>query len=116
MTVTPVATRRQMALWITSLLVIPQLLSSVPDFATDMLTDSISGRVGSRGSFCAAIQSRPHAYHESRPSPAGSRIRTAHNRTPGATPTTPMPLSNAPTIPPTWVPWPLGSPHAFEFV
>ncbi len=43
--------------------------------------------------------------------PAESRIRTDHSRTPGATPTTPMPLSSAPTVPATWVPWPLGSPQ-----
>jgi hypothetical protein len=37
------------------------------------------------------------------------RIRTAHSRTPGATPTTPHVLSLAPTVPATCVPWPFSS-------
>ena len=77
-----------------------------------MLTASISGRLGSAGSRWAAIQSRPQTYHDTRPEPPESRMRTAHRRTPGATPTTPMPLSSAPTIPATCVPWPLPSSHA----
>src|SRR5438552_7989495 len=95
-----------------SLFVAPQLVSSRPHFATLMLAASKSGRVGSFGSCCAAIQSRPQTYQLSRPTPLLSRIRTAHKRTPGATPTTPVPLSIAPTVPATCVPCPLPSPQA----
>ncbi len=81
-----------------------------------MLTASNSGSVGSAGSRWAAIQSRPQTYQDTRPLPAELRIRTAHRRTPGATPTTPIPLSSAPTVPATWVPWPFPSRHALGFV
>ena len=77
-----------------------------------MLTASISGRLGSAGSRWAVIQSRPQTYHDTRPEPPEFRMRTAHRRTPGATPTTPMPLSSAPTMPATCVPCPLPSSHA----
>ena len=80
-----------------------------------MLTASISGRLGSAGSRWAVIQSRPQTYHDTRPAPLEFRIRTAHRRTPGATPTTPMPLSRAPTMPATCVPCPLPSSHAARF-
>ncbi len=109
---TPDATRRQIAWWIGSWLVSPQLWSSDPVLATDMLAASMSGRLGSLGSRWAVIQSRPQTYHETRPAPLEFRIRTAHRRTPGATPTTPRPLSIAPTMPATCVPWPFPSPHA----
>ena len=112
-TVTPDATSRQIAWWIGSWLVSPQLWSSEPVFATDMLAASISGRVGSAGSRWAVIQSRPQTYHETRPAPLEFRMRTAHRRTPGATPTTPWLLSIAPTMPATCVPWPLPSSQAF---
>ena len=55
-------------------------------------------------------------YQETRPSPAELRIRTDQSRTPGATPTTPMELSRAPTVPATCVPWPFASPHAARLV
>src|SRR5258705_9557201 len=96
-----------------SAFVSPQLRSSRPHLVTLMFTASISGRLASEGSRCAAIQSRPQTYHDSRPSPLLFRILTAHNLTPGATPTTPESLSSAPTVPATWVPWPLPSVHAF---
>src|SRR3954447_18588528 len=101
-----------MALCIASLIVLPQLPSSLPGLATDMFTDSMRGRVGSVGSRWDRIQSSPQTYQDTRPSPAELRMRTAHRRTPGATPTTPEPLSIAPTVPDTCVPWPFGSPHA----
>ena len=101
-----------MAWWMRSPFARPQLRSSLPAFATDMFTASNRGSVGSAGSRWAVIQSRPQTYHETSPSPAELRIRTAHRRTPGATPTTPVPLSIAPTVPATCVPWPFPSPQA----
>ncbi len=81
-----------------------------------MFAASISGRLGSARSRWAVIQSRPHTYHEISPLPPEFRIRTAHSRTPGATPTTPAPLSMAPTMPATCVPCPLPSSQADRFV
>jgi hypothetical protein len=74
-----------------------------------MFTASIRGREGSLGSRWAKTQSMPQAYHESRPEPLSSITLTAQSRTPGATPTTPDPLSIAPIVPATCVPWPLQS-------
>src|SRR6266550_178635 len=95
-----------------SLLVRPQLWSSLPHLVTLMLTASMRGRDESVGSRWAAIQSRPQTYEESRPTPLSLRILTAHSRTPGATPTTPVALSIAPIVPATCVPWPFPSRHA----
>src|SRR5689334_1821964 len=108
-TVTPLATSRQIAWWSASAFVRPQLPSSRPHFVTLMLTASNRGFDGSFGSRWAVIQSRPHRYQLRSPLPAVSRILTDQIRTPGATPTTPLPLSIAPTVPATCVPWPLPS-------
>ena len=67
MTVMPALYRRQMAWCRTSLFEMPQLWSSLPDFATLMLTDSMSGRVLSVGSRWARIQSSPQTYQDSSP-------------------------------------------------
>src|SRR3954453_11470062 len=87
----------------------PQFASSEPVFATLMLTASISGLDESLGSRWARFQSSPHTYHERSPAPLELRMRTAHSRTPGATPTTPQVLSFAPTVPATCVPCPFSS-------
>src|SRR5688500_12980382 len=105
-TTTPALTTRQLAAWRMSLLLTPQSPPSRPHLATLMLTAAISGRFALLGSRWEAIQSRPQTYQDSNPAPVSSRILTAHRRTPGATPTTPLPLSIAPTVPATWVPWP----------
>ena len=86
--------------------------ASLPLFATLMLTASIRGRLASTGSRWARIQSSPHTYHESSPYPSALRIRTAQMRAPGATPTTPVVLSSAATVPATCVPWPFSSRHS----
>ena len=91
---------------------LPQFWSSDPVLATLMFTASKSGRPGFAASRWAAIQSRPQTYHDRRPSPDALRIRTDQSRTPGATPTTPMSLSIAPTVPATWVPCQWLSPQA----
>jgi hypothetical protein len=115
-TVTPLATSRQIAACSTSPLVAPQFLSSAPNLATLMLTASNRGRDESEGSRCAAIQSRPQTYQERSPEPLSFRILTAQTRTPGATPTTPIVLSMAPTVPATCVPWPCTSRHSVRSV
>ena len=74
-----------------------------------MLTASIIGRDASFGSRWDRIQSSPQTYQDSRPLPFELRMRTAHRRTPGATPTTPQVLSFAPTVPATCVPCPFSS-------
>lgn len=51
-------------------------------------------------------QSTPQIMLDHEPEPEASSTRTAHSRAPGATPTTPMPLSRAAAIPATWVPCP----------
>ena len=58
---------------------------------------------------CAVTQSMPQMIDDHDPAPCEVSTRTAHSRAPGATPTTPLPLSRAPTVPATWVPWPLRS-------
>jgi hypothetical protein len=103
-TVIPPWTTRQIAWCSGSLLVRPQLWSSEPSFVTLMLTASKSGRLESAGSRWARIQSRPQMYQEIRPYPSSLRILTPQTRAPGATPTTPIALSIAPTVPATCVP------------
>ncbi len=51
-----------------------------------------------------ATQSMPQMTVEVEPRPAESKTRTDQRRAPGATPTTPTPLSRAPMVPATWVP------------
>src|SRR3954453_14712187 len=104
-TVIPPATTRQIAWWRRTLLVNPQLWSSLPALVPLILTASNSGRPGVLGVRWARDQLGPPRYHEIKPSPLSLRMRTPHTRAPGATPTTPMPLSSAPTIPATCVPW-----------
>ena len=53
----------------------------------------------------AAIQSIPATMPDSYPLPFPFRTFTAQMRAPGATPTTPNPLSRAPIVPATCVPW-----------
>ena len=53
----------------------------------------------------AATQSMPAMIHELQPLPRLLSTLTAHRRAPGATPTTPSPLSSAPMVPATCVPW-----------
>ena len=53
----------------------------------------------------SATQSMPAMMPEVYPEPEESSTLTAQSRAPGATPTTPMPLSSAPMVPATWVPW-----------
>src|SRR5687767_8534016 len=77
-----------------------------------MLATSILARPPSR---CDVTQSIPHTSHETKPLPLWSSTLTDHRRTPGATPTTPMLLSRAPTMPATCVPWPLPSSHLLRF-
>src|SRR4249919_1210848 len=57
----------------------------------------------------AVTQSIPAMICEVVPVPLLPRTRTDHRRAPGATPTTPIPLSMAPIVPATCVPWPLPS-------
>src|SRR5262245_6593640 len=111
----PAVYRRQIAWWRMSRLWTPQSGASEPVLATLMFTASNSGRDGLLGSCCARIQSSPQTHHDSRPAPLEFRMRTAHRRTPGATPTTPIVLSRAPTVPATWVPCPFPPPHAARF-
>ena len=53
----------------------------------------------------AVTQSMPAMICELYPLPEELSTLTAQMRAPGATPTTPMPLSSAPMVPATCVPW-----------
>ena len=64
-----------------------------------MLTTSISPAR-------AVTQSIPAISEVRNPVPSSPSTFTDHTRAPGATPTTPYPLSSAAAIPATWVPWP----------
>ncbi len=57
----------------------------------------------------AVTQSTPAMTQDKYPRPYASKTLTPQRRAPGATPTTPMLLSTAAAVPPTWVPWPWSS-------
>src|SRR4051794_9534131 len=101
----PAATDLQIALWYGS--AVEQALS-VPLPPRLMLATSIV-----RGPFGESLnpvtQSMPQMIPERVPLPWLFSTRTAQRRAPGATPTTPTPLSLAAIVPATCVPWPLPS-------
>ena len=74
-----------------------------------MFTDSMSTSSGSSPSRWAATHSSAQTIHDSQLVPCSGNTRSAHSRAPGATPTTPMPLSLAAAMPATCVPCPLTS-------
>src|SRR3954447_18693460 len=102
--VTPAAVAAQIALCSASLLAAPQLPSLAPAPATLMFAT----RMFSAAAF-AATQLMPHSSCDSVPDADLLSTLTAYSRVPGATPTTPLPSSRAPTMPATLVPWPLSS-------
>ena len=57
----------------------------------------------------SATQLRPQTTLDRLPDPKEEKTRTAYSGVPGETPTTPMPVSLAATMPETWVPCPLPS-------
>src|SRR5262245_48546130 len=93
---TPFATEAQIAWCRTSPLVLPQLRSSDPLPPRLRLATAMS-LLGSASVRVAVAQSTPQMTLDHEPLPVLSRTRTAHRRAPGATPTTPRPLSSAPT-------------------
>src|SRR6266545_1898738 len=93
-----------MALCSASLLELPQLPSSVPAPPRLMLATLIP-----RLAALLVTQSMPQMTEDHVPEPALFSTRTEYSGAPGATPTTPTPLSLAATVPATCVPWPLPS-------
>ena len=100
--VTPALTAAQMAWWTESPFVAPQLWSSVSVVAPPRLMLAIWTVLA-----CCLTQSMPHRICEPVPLPAALSTLIDQMRAPGATPTTPEPLSIAPIVPATCVPWPL---------
>src|SRR3989344_9571962 len=104
--VTPASRARQMALCSASLFELPQLLSEAPPPPSERFATVIGPP------FFGALlvtKSIPQITLDHEPEPALFRTRTAQSFAPGATPTTPTPLSNAAIVPATCVPCPLPS-------
>src|SRR3989338_9014340 len=104
--VTPASRARQIALCNASLFELPQLLSEAPPpprlrFAT-VIGPPFFGAL-------LVTKSRPQMTDDHEPEPALFSTRTAQSLAPGATPTTPTPLSKAAIVPATCVPCPFPS-------